>query len=209
MESGFWEDEARLSAADACAYYDYFATLLLTPIEVPGTAYLADLRKRSAMLFDDADAQTRLLFAFLSQADAEDAQRALAVDRTKLFRGVDPEGLLPPYESFWGSKGESGLAATLRAYRAAGFEPSQTNRERQDYLGVELAFLATLAQAEADAAAHGAPDAKASDLRAVRRTFLNDHIIPWLPTYCAAALPYARTPYFQTLLPLLSVLFSA
>lgn len=203
-EKRSWEVEEGIEAAHAARYYDYFAQLLLQPIAVPGSAFIEDVRARTEALFDLADQSeaASAIDGFFSNGDAEDLQKELAVDRTRLFRGVDPEGLLPPYGSFWCD--DSDLLIRLPAeYQRAGMAASAHNHERADYLGVCFAFLALLAQRESQTG-----DAQErQQLAQSRSDFLVTHVSPWIGRYCEAALDYAETGFFRGLLMLMAELF--
>lgn len=199
-----WEAEEGIGAAQAAQYYDYLAQLLLQPIAVPGSAFIEGLRTRTEELFDLADQNeaASAISGFFGSGDAEELQKELAVDRTRLFRGVDPDGLLPPYGSFWCD--ESDLLVRLPAeYQRAGMAASAHNHERADYLGVYFAFLALLAQRESQA-----EDAQErQQLMRLREDFLAAQVSPWISRYCDAALSYAETGFFRGLLMLMAELF--
>lgn len=197
----------KIEAAQAALYYDYFAKLFLETIPVPGQEYVKDLAARTRELFDTSSCPVKDALHYLEGSDQDSIQETLAVDRTSLCRGVDPEGLLPPYESFWSHATSEGLADVKQTYSEAHLMPSDNHRERPDYLGMELNYLAVLAQREHDERIHGDSEAADSDLQR-RRVFLEKHLAIWLPHYCKAALPEARTPYFRAMLLLLPALFA-
>jgi TorA maturation chaperone TorD len=69
--------------------------------------------------------------------------------------------------------------AAQHHYRQAGLAP-ETGPESPDHLGRELAFLAFLTGAEADALEDGLP-AEAARLQPLQRRFLGSHLLWWLP----------------------------
>lgn len=100
---------------------------------------------------------------------------------------VDPEGLL-----------EGPTTATVaEAYRAAGFHPDTRSRPA-DHVGVELAFLAHLCAAEADALRDGADEA-VSIVRAHAAAFLDAHLLRWLPALVVAWDTQAGCPWVARL----------
>lgn len=87
---------------------------------------------------------------------------------------VDPEGLL---------EGPS-TAAVVASYRNAGFSPD-TRSLAPDHVGLELAFLAHLSAAEADALRDG-ENAVVTTVRSHARAFLEAHLLRWLPALVVA-----------------------
>ncbi|NOZ72273.1 MAG: 4Fe-4S dicluster domain-containing protein [Chloroflexi bacterium] len=86
---------------------------------------------------------------------------------------------LPLYESLALNGRLMGAAAqeVARIYRQYGLEP---DGELPDAASVELAFLAFLVEAEAEAHLLGAT-AEAQRLRQEQHQFLNEHVLAWLP----------------------------
>lgn len=78
--------------------------------------------------------------------------------------------------------------AVQHSYRAAGFDPGaavstggeNSGGENADHIGYELAFLAFLSGAEADAWQDGLP-AVAGRMAGLQRRFLDQHLLCWLP----------------------------
>lgn len=192
---------------------DYFAHLLLDPIDVPGSAYVTLLseRTRHLMRFCALDHASlgawcdRVESAPLQGVDLTEEQRQLAVDRTRLFRGIDASGPLPPYASYYGdsetASDESRARSVSACYRAAGVRFDGAV-ERDDYLGTEFAFLAHRATAELQALDQGDAVAAAAANEQIS-SFASRHLLPLVDRFCAAALPHARTPYFKAALDLL------
>ena len=133
-------------------------------------------------------------------ADAlAEEQRAVAADRTRLCRGVSQDGPLPPYEAYYREGAVEGDVSA--SYRRAGVRFDGT-AERDDYLGVELAFLDCLVRAEEAAYARGDGPAAAAYAQQ-RQSFEQEHL-PWVAAFCTAALPHARTAYGRAALEALA-----
>lgn len=234
-------------ARKAAAWYGYGAHVLLDPIEVPGTAYVVDLAKRTRMLLESTEAEGVDAAGTVSATVAADTaeamgavgvtaaaeatgtacaagaadaagrsglaawckrvedlvargvegvdalaeeQRAVAADRTRLCRGISQDGPLPPYEAYYREGAVEGDVSA--SYRRVGVRFDGT-AERDDYLGVELAFLDCLARAEEAAHARGGGPAAAAYAQQ-RESFEQEHL-PWVAAFCTAALPHARTAY--------------
>ncbi|MDN4508777.1 molecular chaperone TorD family protein [Gordonibacter sp. RACS_AR49] len=250
-------------ARKAAAWYGYGAHVLLDPIEVPGTAYVVDLAKRTRMLLEwteaeragaagtvsatvaadtaeamgavgvtaaaeatgtacaagaadttgAADAAGRsgltawckrvedLVARGVEGADAlAEEQRAVAADRTRLCRGISQDAPLPPpYEAYYREGAVEGDVSA--SYRRVGVRFDGT-AERDDYLGVELAFLDCLARAEE--AAHARGDGPAAAAYAQQRQSFEQEHLPWVAAFCTAALPHARTAYGRAALEALA-----
>lgn len=213
VEERYADGEADSDARRVLAWSDFFAHVLIDPIEVPGTETVETLAAECRELLDiletpDAPGTPELSawcdrIERLSAQGAEglpllaEEQRALAAERTRLCRGTDPAGPPPPYEAYWRSSSSDGAPPTSvsAAYRAAGarFDAAV---ERDDYLGTELAFLAYLATGECAAHSEG-DDAWAAEARAVRASFSAEHAGAWAGAFCAAALPHCRTSFFK------------
>lgn len=217
-----------LEALNAAAFYDFAAEMLLTPLPVPGHNEIVGVASRVRLLFgeaardEDALPGVRELVTWCEQVENADTQpdegnpealealqRETAVDRTRLSRGVDEAGPLPPYETYWLSSpgGDGGashgrLADIASAYAHANVHFGGEHVERDDFLGVELAFLAHLAHRELTALEHGDTTA-ACTARAQRETFEREHLFTWLPTWCTSATPHAISTFFPPFLTLL------
>ncbi len=102
-----------------------------------------------------------------------------------------------PYESFFrtdtGLSGGPIAGEVAQLYQQAGFNAAA---DAPDHLGQEMAFMAHLTQAEANAWASQQP-ALAQQWRQVQHTFLNQHLLTWLIPFVIALPPDA--PFYQQL----------
>ncbi len=108
---------------------------------------------------------------------------------TRLF--VAPRPRVYPYESLHRDEpprvmGEH-TQQVLRWYRDAGFAPPPDWRDLPDHIALELRFMAALADAEADRWEDGEV-ASARALIERERGFVEAHLLPWVPAFCAAVL---------------------
>lgn len=129
----------------------------------------------------------------------------LARDRTYLFRALAPDvGAPPPYETQYRNHltREAGIGEMTDVYRAAGMEVGDEVHERPDYLGVELAFMTRLIEAELDAGTEAL-----EGLRESQAAFFFDHLGQWAPDYVSDALGHARTDFFIGVLKVAQALF--
>lgn len=83
-------------------------------------------------------------------------------------------------------------------YRRYGLEMIRLHQEPDDHVGLELAFLAHLAQLAL--AAQTADDQPAlAEMRDAQRLFLTTHAQRWIPGWSAQVLQHARTDYYRGL----------
>jgi TorA maturation chaperone TorD len=131
---------------------------------------------------------------------AEAVQQALAVDWTRLFRGVSPRyGPPPPYEGLYthaGSDQPEVMQGINQIYAQNSAALTDEAHNRPDYLGLELAFLGFLAEREAAHWEQGKAD-QALDCAMRARAFLVEHPGRWAGEFVSAALPKAQTDFYR------------
>lgn len=126
----------------------------------------------------------------------------LAVERTRLTRGIGRRyGPPPPYESVYlGELLMYSHGASVEAhYREANW--GERPAELADYIGVEMAFLAALAEREA-AARRRQQDEEAQQLLIAQLRFLQEHLSLWAASYAEKARGFATTAFWQGVLAL-------
>lgn len=191
------------AAASACAF---LAHLLLRPeaggyvVGSLGPALVADWP-----LERDADTARGLahLRAALRDPLPDEEYRA---DHAQLFVGPGTMAACP-WESV--HRSEEGLtfeADTLRvrrAYAAAGFQAPALNREPDDHIGLELAFVGELAVRALEARDDG--DRKGEEqARAAARSFVSDHLDAWAPRLAELVEARARIDLYRAVGALLA-----
>lgn len=134
---------------------------------------------------------------------ADEALTGLAVDHTRLLRGISQTyGPPPPYESVYrGDDGERRMQveADVRcAYSQAGVELTQGLGEPADSLGVELGFMHHLCTQEAEAWRVEDVDAAAEWIER-QQDFLADHVAVWAPDFCDVMAAHAATNFYRGL----------
>jgi len=90
------------------------------------------------------------------------------------------------------------LADIAGFYRAFGLELSEENRERVDFIGVELEFMHYLAFKEAYAAEQGSQE-KVELCREAQRKFLQDHLGPWVEAFQEMVAKNAHDSFYAPL----------
>ena len=126
---------------------------------------------------------------------------ALGVEHARLFAGLSESyGPAPPFESMHAGvpvQGDS-IPSMVDAYRAAGFERIDVPAVPQDHLAVELRFMALLTAQES--AAWNVRDWEQLQVVLARQqTFLDDHLLPWVPAYCERIATETREPFFAAM----------
>ena len=133
--------------------------------------------------------------------------RDLERDHAHLFIG--PEIAVPPWESVWRDKdrllfGESTFAVR-DAYARFGLGADRPGNEPDDHLGREFGFLGHLAGLAASGPeASELPESMESPASGpnpldAARTFLDDHLLMWMPMVREAMQRAARTPHYAAL----------
>ena len=124
---------------------------------------------------------------------------ALTWDFNRLFVGPG-EMLATPWESVYRSRTKLTFQeSTLQVrelYERFGVQAPAIHREPDDHLGLELAFVATLSDLAARAAA--AADARQlTKCFETQKDFLQDHLLAWAPTCLALVDKHAETGYYR------------
>jgi TorA maturation chaperone TorD len=127
----------------------------------------------------------------------------MTADWTRLFRGAHPDfGPLPPYESIYHGQtfNQAAVLKDIRMiYARAGASLDPDWGDRPDYLGLELGFLAFLAEQETCAWEKG-DETEAFELSRASEEFMNCHLQGWVEKFCQAALPHAQTSFYRGIL---------
>ncbi len=134
-------------------------------------------------------------------ADAPASTLDVRADYTRLFVG-SMKLPLSPWESVYYSEErllfQESTMDVRRWYRRFGLEPVNLRREPDDHIGLELAFVAHLAQRALEALAAG-DELVLNDALDAQRNFCQRHLLRWAPLWCAQMVEYARTPYYRGL----------
>lgn len=150
------------------------------------------------------------LKTYVEKLDPADEKTILDIkhDWTKLFRGVSPDyGPKPPYEQLYTSGGEiDTISAIADIYISNDYEGYELIGNRQDYLGVQLDFLAKLASKRTEAI-ENSDDKMYEALTAVTETFINEHIAIWLPRFYREAAKQAESEFYKDVLKLTALVF--
>jgi TorA maturation chaperone TorD len=122
----------------------------------------------------------------------------LLKDWTRLFRGVDKTGPLPPYESLYRSGRLQGQFAQEinRLFSKMGVGIPEEWRQPPDYIGVELDFMRFLCEKELHRRDYQQL-AIVQETVELEKTFLKEHLGLWVPAFCKKMLEQAREDYYR------------
>jgi len=127
-------------------------------------------------------------------------EQELAVDWTRLFRGVSPSyGPPPPYEGVYGEGAGNPsevLQAIMRTYHTYSVDVDEKAANRPDYIGIELDFLRYLSENEAEAWSKGQEE-NALGYHAAQRGFLSNHLGRWVNKFFDQAIEEAKTGFYR------------
>jgi TorA maturation chaperone TorD len=122
----------------------------------------------------------------------------LSKDWTRLFRGVERDGILPPYESLYrtGKLQEKPAREIHRLFSQMGIRVPDEWHQPQDYIGVELDFMRLLCFREFEACEK---QEKKSIVEAVKaeKSFVEHHLGAWTSNFCKKMGGQAREDYFR------------
>lgn len=134
-----------------------------------------------------------------AEGDEGEALPALVADHRRLFVGPRPL-LAAPWESVHRSR--EGLVFDVQtlqvreAYRRFGLQSPLLNKEPDDHIALEAAFVATLALRALDALEEGR-DAEAERCVSGIREFQAEHLDAWVPDLLARIDEHAETDYHR------------
>jgi TorA maturation chaperone TorD len=131
----------------------------------------------------------------------DELRTGLAVERTRLLRGVKPGyGPPPPYESVYVGSDQGPLmqasVAVRQAYAEAGVGLPEEVKDQPDFIGLELDFMRHLTEKEAQAWAAADPE-EALKVLEKERAFLEEHITRWIPRFCDVMHQEARLDFYR------------
>ncbi len=191
----------RRQAEQGLAYH-FLGRCFYEPPRAAWMAAFAADRLFEAWPFPSGDDRTAaglaLLAAFCDGWDPAQLD-ALGWDFNRLFVGPG-EMLAPPWESVYRSKTRLTFQEpTLQVrtiYERFGVQAPALHREPDDHLGLELAFVATLSDLGAQAAARDDTD-RLTECFEAQKDFLQDHLLAWAPACLALVEQHAETGYYR------------
>ncbi len=213
--------EAAGNAATRAEMFGFMAAMLNRK---PGAELVQKLRavgsESFAGLIPDEDHSTAFgrglldMSQFVEEASGlaeDDVVKALAIDWTRLFRGVSPGyGPPPPYESVYLDQDKSDIEIIQKVgrwYVENGVKIDRHQPNRPDFLGIQIDFLRHLAEQEQDAWKYGNSD-DAMDCLNKSSCFVSEHMASWVHKFCRQAMDYAETGFYKGVIRIIEEVFS-
>lgn len=197
------ERELTMCAAEnRSKLYWFMGTLFLTKPDKDFIARLSD--ELSSVADDMLKTEIKALQRSLETSHISELAEQLEHEFTRLFRGVHNNyGPPPPYESVYRESNIMGdsTRAVIECYSEAGFGEIDNTAGPQDHLGVELKFIALLCQRESQQRDAG-EDAEALNTLKMEKTFLDDHLLRWMPDFQGAVARHDPHPFYEALVSL-------
>lgn len=132
-------------------------------------------------------------------SNPEQVASTLNDDYTRLFLGPG-KVLAPPWESVILSPDrlifQEETLEVRKWYRRMGLEPEKIHQEPDDHIGLELVFLAHLAQLALRALENENEEDFSFFLQA-QKDFIEEHPIQWVGQWCADVLDFGRTDFYK------------
>ncbi len=132
--------------------------------------------------------------------DGREVTESLAVEFTRLFRGIKPGyGPPPPYESVYKKEHVMSEATSevLEKYRKSGLAVAkELEGELPDHISFELYFLSYLCDKEAESLRTNNEN-RAFEYRAQKNEFLQEHVIKWVPSFCERILKESENDFYK------------
>ncbi len=123
------------------------------------------------------------------------------VDYMRLF-AITERLPLAPWESFYGNDErllfQESMLDVRHWYARFGLELVNAHREPDDHIGLELLFMAHLAQLGLEAVEEG-NTLNLEQVLAAQRGFLTNHLLKWAPRWCDQMVQHAHTDYYRGL----------
>ena len=134
-----------------------------------------------------------------SMGDQDKIIQDLKAEYTRLFDHTERVPVAP-WESVYLSKDhllfQEQVLEVRNWYRTFGLEIVNLYKEPDDHIGLELAFLAHMANLAVQAIENRNQDEFDRILDAIRR-FLTEHVFRWVPTWCALMLEYGKSDFYK------------
>lgn len=191
------------------AFYRFMGSALLheftvEQIEQLRTTKLAAFTEAAGSLSPEAKEVMQRAKRYLSHPGV-DPRTDLAVDYARVFlsAGVYDGLTAEPYESIFTS--EDGLLMqdardnAVRIYRENGVGVDPQLHMPEDHLGLELEFMASMAE-KTKTALEADDSAEIARCIEVQRTFIADHLLNWLPALTEKVDEFAQLPLYPAIM---------
>lgn len=182
--------------------YGLLSRLFFKEVDKDALVELQGMRFPTGTGNKTVDEGYHLLYDYLKGA-WDDSITELAIDyvRTFIGHGVNGYSAAYPYESVYTSERrlmmQEARAEVLQTLRENNLKRGNWN-EGEDHIALELEFMQRMSLRVADALEAGDEDSAVENLN-TQRTFLQDHLLNWLPLLTNDMRLYARTMFYQGL----------
>lgn len=159
------------------------------------------LKKMAIYMEDICQPAVGFIKKMCNEIEADASFEALKVDFSKLFIG--PYTLFAaPYGSIYLEDGRHIMGkSTLdvrRRYIEAGLDVSRDFKDPPDHITAELEFMHYLIFKEIEALSKSEKES-AADFIQKQQSFLEDHLMKWVPTFAGNIIEHAATRFYQNL----------
>lgn len=132
---------------------------------------------------------------------SEDTLKDINADYTSLLVGVG-KVLAPPWESVYFTEDrlifQEQTIQVRKWYRRFGLELENLHKEPDDHIGLEMSFIAFLAELGVKALQEKNTD-EFESLNESQSQFLSNQLLKWGPLWCGLVIQHAKTDYYQGL----------
>ena len=191
---------------------------------MPDEQFAASLPSQEVMAFlsslgeaedapEDMCEGVRLMQVFIHASTTksiEELKTELAVERTRLLRGIKPDySPPPPYESVYvgleqqpqtlAPPARAGVYASVsvqQAYAEAGVGLPKEVKDQPDFIGFELDFMRHLSEQESEAWTER-DRGRAAELLEKEFNFLKGHKLHWVPRFCDVMFQQATLDFYR------------
>ncbi len=182
--------------------YGMLSRLFRVEVDKETLEELQSLRFPRSTGSEKIDEGYHLMYNYLRTA-WEDSITELAIDfvRTFIGHGVNGYSAAYPFESVYTSERrlmmQEARAEVLQTFRENNLKRGKWT-EGEDHLALELEFMQRMSIRAAEALEADDEDTAIANLQ-TQFTFLNDHLLNWLPLMTADMRDYAQTDFYQGL----------
>lgn len=149
-------------------------------------------------IVSEIEESLKLITNLLFEKITNDSLYNILKEWTRLFRGVDRRGSIPPYESVFHTGRLQGKSAQqiYRLFSKMGITIPEEWHQPPDYIGVELDFMRLICENEMDAWEKN--DIKlAKESLHIENSFIENHLGSWIGIFYENIKGYLKENYFR------------
>ena len=189
---------------DRVTSYGFLSQLYRQEISLPALGHLLDELTREQPAGEVASEGLQFLRQFalaVQRSDLAAVQSELAAEYVSVLLSGDKKGV-SPFESVYTSAErllmQEARDQVLAAYRAEGLAKIAEFREPEDHIAIELEFMAHLCQQTIEMLEKGNVAGGLASLDH-QKTFLEQHLLVWVPEFCQNLFRVSRSDFFRGL----------